>query len=199
MGGVLRDQDARRSRREPAGGGPAALLVVAAAQRGAHYHAGGTLSRPVRLGLLRGPVRDARRKSARARCSEPVLPGRAALLRLQRLEEQRHLPQVRHQDAQERGDARRLHGARQRRSRPARPQAARSAARRLNATELLLGDEALARHGERIALFSGEERVTYAELAARMRRAAGALASFGVGPGDRVLLLMRDTPEFAAT
>jgi len=69
----------------------------------------------------------------------------------------------------------------------------------LNAAELLLGDEPLARYGARIALLSGEERVTYAELAARMKRAAGALASFGVGPGDRVLLLMRDTAEFAAT
>ena len=69
----------------------------------------------------------------------------------------------------------------------------------MNATELLLGDEPLARHGGRIALLSGEERVTYAELAARMKRAAGALASFGVGAGDRVLLLMRDTAEFAAT
>ena len=69
----------------------------------------------------------------------------------------------------------------------------------MNAAELLLGDEPLARHGERIALLSGEERVTYAELAARMKRAAGAFASFGVGAGDRVLLLMRDTAEFAAT
>jgi acyl-coenzyme A synthetase/AMP-(fatty) acid ligase len=69
----------------------------------------------------------------------------------------------------------------------------------LNATELLLGDEPLARHGARIALLSGEEQVTYAELAARMKRTAGALASFGVGAGDRVLLLMRDTAEFAAT
>jgi len=69
----------------------------------------------------------------------------------------------------------------------------------LNATELLLGNDPLARHGERVALLSGEERVTYAELAARMKRAAGALASFGVGAGDRVLLLMRDTAEFAAT
>ena len=69
----------------------------------------------------------------------------------------------------------------------------------MNATELLLGNDPLARHGERVALLSGEERVTYAELAARMKRAAGALASFGVGAGDRVLLLMRDTAEFAAT
>jgi 3-hydroxybenzoate/4-hydroxybenzoate---CoA ligase len=69
----------------------------------------------------------------------------------------------------------------------------------LNAAELLLGDEPLTRHGERIALLGGEERVTYAELAARMKRAAGALAASGIGPGDRVLLLMRDTAEFAAT
>jgi acyl-coenzyme A synthetase/AMP-(fatty) acid ligase len=40
--------------------------------------------------------------------------------------------------------------------------------------------------------------VTYAELAAAVGRAANALRSLGVAPGERVLLLMRDTPEFAA-
>jgi benzoate-CoA ligase len=68
----------------------------------------------------------------------------------------------------------------------------------MNGAELLLGKEALARHGSRIALICGEESVTFAELAARVARAAGALAALGVRPGDRVLFLMRDTPEFAA-
>ena len=49
-----------------------------------------------------------------------------------------------------------------------------------------------------MALLCGEERLTYAELAAAVRRAAGALAGFGVQPEERVVLLMRDTPEFAA-
>jgi len=68
----------------------------------------------------------------------------------------------------------------------------------MNAAELLLGNEALARHGRRTALICGEESVTFAELAARVARAAGAFAALGVRPGDRVLFLMRDTPDLVA-
>jgi benzoate-CoA ligase len=68
----------------------------------------------------------------------------------------------------------------------------------MNAAELLLGPAALSRHGERIALLCGDETVRYSELAKRVARAAGALAALGVRPGDRVLFLLRDTPEFAA-
>jgi len=68
----------------------------------------------------------------------------------------------------------------------------------VNAAELLLGPEALARHGERIALVCGEEAVTYSRLANDTARAAAAYATLGVKPGEVVLLLMRDTPEFAA-
>ena len=68
----------------------------------------------------------------------------------------------------------------------------------MNGVERLLGAEALARHGERVALICGLESVTYRELAARVRRASGALRQFGVRPGDRVAFIMRDTPEFAA-
>src|SRR5688500_12952537 len=69
---------------------------------------------------------------------------------------------------------------------------------RMNAAELLLGPAALQRHGARCALVCNGESVSYAELAARVTRASAALAALGVRPGDRVLLLMRDTPEFAA-
>jgi 3-hydroxybenzoate/4-hydroxybenzoate---CoA ligase len=68
----------------------------------------------------------------------------------------------------------------------------------LNGAEVLLGEPALARHGRRIALLCGEQTVTYAELAAHVRAASAALVALGVAPGDRVLLLMRDTPQFAA-
>lgn len=68
----------------------------------------------------------------------------------------------------------------------------------MNAVEYLLGDEALARHGARTALLCGDEVLTYSELAERARRCGAAFAALGVRPGDRVLLLMRDTPEFAA-
>jgi acyl-coenzyme A synthetase/AMP-(fatty) acid ligase len=67
-----------------------------------------------------------------------------------------------------------------------------------NGAERLLGEHALARHGRRLALLCGDEALTYAQLAERVRAASGALSSFGVAPGARVLLLMRDTPQFAA-
>jgi benzoate-CoA ligase len=71
-------------------------------------------------------------------------------------------------------------------------------ARPSNGVEQLLGAAALERFGARVALASGAERVKYADLAQRVRKASGALASLGVRAGDRVLFLMRDTPEFAA-
>jgi acyl-coenzyme A synthetase/AMP-(fatty) acid ligase len=68
----------------------------------------------------------------------------------------------------------------------------------VNAIDHLLGSAALARHGAAIALLCGEERVSYAELAQRVRHSAGALAALGIRPGEAVMLSMRDTPEFAA-
>jgi benzoate-CoA ligase len=68
----------------------------------------------------------------------------------------------------------------------------------MNAVEQLLGAHALARHGQNLALVCGSERVRYTELAGQVARAAGALRGLGLAPGERVLLLMRDTPEFAA-
>jgi benzoate-CoA ligase len=68
----------------------------------------------------------------------------------------------------------------------------------MNGAHFLLGPEALARHASRTAILCGDESLTYAELAAQVARAAGALRARGIAPGERVLLLMRDTPEFAA-
>ena len=68
----------------------------------------------------------------------------------------------------------------------------------MNAAELLLGAAALERHGARTALICGDEALSFAELAASVARSSAALAALGVRPGDRVLILMRDTPEFAA-
>ena len=67
-----------------------------------------------------------------------------------------------------------------------------------NGAERLLGEPALARHGARPALLCADEALTYAEIAVRVRAASAALRRLGVAPGERVLLLMRDTPEFAA-
>jgi acyl-coenzyme A synthetase/AMP-(fatty) acid ligase len=68
----------------------------------------------------------------------------------------------------------------------------------VNAAEQLLGEAVLARHGERIALLCGDEAVTYRELAQRVRASAAALRALGARRGDRIALLMRDTPECAA-
>ena len=54
------------------------------------------------------------------------------------------------------------------------------------------------RYPGRVALICGEEQVGWDELAARVARAAGALRSLGVQPGQPVLFVMRDTPDFAA-
>lgn len=69
----------------------------------------------------------------------------------------------------------------------------------MNAAAHLLGEAALERHGRRTALVCGSESVSYRELAKRMAHVANALRAFGARPGDRVLLLMRDTPDLAAT
>ena len=68
----------------------------------------------------------------------------------------------------------------------------------MNLAEQLLGAAALARHGNRIALRCAGTSVTYTELAERVGHASGAFRALGLSPGERVLLLLRDTPEFAA-
>jgi acyl-CoA synthetase (AMP-forming)/AMP-acid ligase II len=50
-----------------------------------------------------------------------------------------------------------------------------------------------ARNAGQMAIADGQVRVTWAQLAARVARLAGAMAARGVGPGDRVALLMLDS------
>jgi len=69
---------------------------------------------------------------------------------------------------------------------------------RLNGAELLLGAEALQRHGARAALTCADETLTYHQLAQRVARSAAAFAQAGVRSGDCVVLIMQDTPEAAA-
>lgn len=68
----------------------------------------------------------------------------------------------------------------------------------MNAAEHLLGPAALERHGSRTALLFGGETVGFADLGMRVQRAAAAWQSLGALPGDRVLILLSDTPELAA-
>jgi benzoate-CoA ligase len=66
-----------------------------------------------------------------------------------------------------------------------------------NAAYTLLGDAAINRHGSRIALHCGVEAVSYRELSARVTRAAAAWRAMGAIPGDRVMILLHDSAEFA--
>jgi long-chain acyl-CoA synthetase len=57
--------------------------------------------------------------------------------------------------------------------------------------------EATAVHDDAVAVVYEDERITYAELHERVRRLAAALAGrYGVGPGDRVALALRNYPEW---
>src|SRR6185436_9984339 len=67
----------------------------------------------------------------------------------------------------------------------------------MNLAEHLLGQAALALHGSRIAFRCEGSSITYADLAQRVARASAAFRTLGLAPGERVLLLLRDTPEFA--
>src|SRR3989442_579588 len=51
--------------------------------------------------------------------------------------------------------------------------------------------------GGRVAIYAGDERITYRTLLSQVNRAGNALRALGVRPEERVLLLMLDTPEFA--
>ena len=67
----------------------------------------------------------------------------------------------------------------------------------MNAIERLLGPEALARFAGRPAFVFGAEVASYGELAGRVRGAAEAYVRLGISPGDRVLILLRDSPRYA--
>ena len=60
--------------------------------------------------------------------------------------------------------------------------------------------DTLSQHGSRTALRwlinDQEESITFDELGDRAARAAAGLQALGVGPGDRVVLMMRNIPEF---
>src|SRR5262245_35454734 len=47
-----------------------------------------------------------------------------------------------------------------------------------------------------VALIYGEDRIVYAELMCRIETTAGWLAARGIGPGDVVALLMKNSPAF---
>lgn len=52
--------------------------------------------------------------------------------------------------------------------------------------------------GDRTAIIDDGESVTYAELAVRVARAGNALKNLGLGPEDRIMMVMLDTIDFVA-
>ena len=50
--------------------------------------------------------------------------------------------------------------------------------------------------GAKLAIRDAQGDVTYAELAANVNRAGNALMALGLGPGDRVLMVVKDCPAF---
>jgi benzoate-CoA ligase family protein len=53
--------------------------------------------------------------------------------------------------------------------------------------------------GDRVAIYSGDERITYRELQRRVNRAGNMLRNEGIEIEDRVIILMSDRPEFVET
>jgi len=57
--------------------------------------------------------------------------------------------------------------------------------------------ETARRHPDRVAFHLGDTRLTYGPLWDRTRAYAGALRDRGIGPGDRVAMLVPNVPDFA--
>jgi len=61
----------------------------------------------------------------------------------------------------------------------------------------LMLDEAVRRYGKKTAVAMGDSRLSYAQLDEASNKMANALIGMGVGRGDRVAMLMSNSPEFA--
>jgi len=59
-------------------------------------------------------------------------------------------------------------------------------------------DEAVKRYGKKTMVAMGDSRLSYAQLDEASNKIANALIGMGVGRGDRVTMLMSNSPEFAA-
>src|SRR4051794_2645881 len=56
--------------------------------------------------------------------------------------------------------------------------------------------ESATRYPDRDAVVIGPQRITYSQLWEQTRRYAAALSEAGIGPGDRVAMLMPNVPDF---
>ncbi|HXE76217.1 MAG TPA: benzoate-CoA ligase family protein [Candidatus Xenobia bacterium] len=68
----------------------------------------------------------------------------------------------------------------------------------MNAADYFLDRHVREGRGARLAVAGVGARLSYAELAERAGRVAGAWQELGVAPGDRVLLILPDSPELLA-
>ena len=59
-------------------------------------------------------------------------------------------------------------------------------------------DEAVKRYGKKTMVAMGDSRLSYAQLDEASNKIANALIGMGVGRGDRVTMLISNSPEFAA-
>ncbi len=63
----------------------------------------------------------------------------------------------------------------------------------------LMLKEAAERYGEKVAIVSGERRFSYADLDEASNKVANAFIKIGVNKGDRVAMLLSNSPEFVIT
>jgi long-chain acyl-CoA synthetase len=63
----------------------------------------------------------------------------------------------------------------------------------------LMLEQAAKRYGEKIAVAMGDSRLSYAQLDEASNKVANALVGMGVSKGDRVVMLLPNSPEFATT
>ncbi|MGA7105948.1 MAG: acyl-CoA synthetase [Candidatus Deferrimicrobiaceae bacterium] len=64
---------------------------------------------------------------------------------------------------------------------------------KFNSTEVLL-DQTAAKHGDKVAVYFDDQRITYKQLQASVNRVANGLKKLGVEEGDRVFLRMPNIP-----
>ncbi len=67
---------------------------------------------------------------------------------------------------------------------------------KLNMAEAILGPPLARGQAHDVALICDDDAVTYEQLAERVNQAGNVLLSLGVGQGDRVLLMVKDSPAY---
>src|SRR5579862_7684536 len=67
---------------------------------------------------------------------------------------------------------------------------------RFNLADYFVDRHLLEGRGDKIAIRCQDRRLTYAQIAEQVNRAGNGLRSLGIAPGERVLVIMPDSPEF---